>query len=479
MPSEGNSSSSDSGGEYDCRRNRKILRNNTCKAPHTPMKNDHLSIGTLRYTFPKLVMLFIWLLLGSFGFALISSAVPVMLPLTLREMNANNLLIGLLVGSTPALINMLLNPIISVRSDRTRTSWGRRRPYLLIATPAITMLMLLIGWSGRLLQIFGVPEIWIPAIAIGLTGVLIVGYQVFYLFVGSTIYYLFVDVVPLHYLGRYMALFNLICSLKGFIFNRWFVKYAENAAPLLYTGLALFFLVCMLVMILLVKEGSYPPIKEEAHKVSLWKSVKIYFRECFTIPFYLCLFLAVAINSTSTVCRSLFGVFFAQKNLGLSLEDYGIVQSYCALLSMCLAIPFGWLNDKIHPLKVQIGGACAVVLANIAAFVLIKEYTSFMVCMIIIAAAYALQNSSALPLTAALFPRSRYGQFGSAQAVFVSVILIAANTIGGIFMDWVKDYRYLFAWDFVLTFAAIIALLVVYRYWKRYGGERNFQAPEA
>ena len=52
--------------------------------------------------------------------------VPTLLPLTLDSFHAAGALIGLVVGSIPAAMNFVMNPILSTTSDRTRTKWGRR-----------------------------------------------------------------------------------------------------------------------------------------------------------------------------------------------------------------------------------------------------------------------------------------------------------------------------------------------------------------
>lgn len=78
-------------------------------------------VGTLSYTTFGLVNLFIWMLWGDFCFSMMELLIPNLLPLYLRMHEAPNWLIGLIVGSVPAAINFVVNPIISTRSDRTRT----------------------------------------------------------------------------------------------------------------------------------------------------------------------------------------------------------------------------------------------------------------------------------------------------------------------------------------------------------------------
>ncbi|MBS1372021.1 MAG: MFS transporter [Lentisphaeria bacterium] len=449
----------------------------TSPPSETTVENGPLAVGTLRYTRAGLVMTFVWLSVGSLGFGLMVSSIPTMLPLTLKTLDASNLLIGIFVGSMPAAMNMIVNPVVSFRSDRTRTVWGRRRPYIMAATPAITVLLLLIGWGPKLIAGMGWPPAAVSAVSIAFLGVLVVFYQLFYLFVGSTIYYLFVDVVPRHYIGRYMALFNMIGAVKGFVFGQYLFKFARNYSAELYTGIALFYLATMALMLWKVKEGKYPPVDEAEKRCSFLDGVRTYFRECFSIPFYIWLFLAMGINYASNVCRNLFIVFFAEQNIGLNYEQIGTVNGYAALLAVLCAMPLGFLNDRIHPLKVFTLGGVMVMVFNALAFFLIRSYDGYFIWTLLLSLAYTVQYSAALPMSAALFPGSRYGQFGSAQAMFVSVILIVANSLGGWFMDKVKDYRYLYAWDFFFTVIALAALLMVFRLWKRYGGEKNYIAP--
>ena len=94
-------------------------------------------IGTLSYTKTALITLFIWMLWGDFCFWMMEALTPTLLPLMLKNHNANNLTIGLLVESLPSLLNFIINPIVSTSSDRTRSRWGRRIPYLMFSSPFV------------------------------------------------------------------------------------------------------------------------------------------------------------------------------------------------------------------------------------------------------------------------------------------------------------------------------------------------------
>ena len=91
----------------------------------TPNSKYRYFAGTLKYTTGSLFMLFFWMLLGSFFFSLTERLIPVLMPLSLRAFDCSNQTIGLVVGSVPSVLNIIINPWISFRSDRTRSKWGR------------------------------------------------------------------------------------------------------------------------------------------------------------------------------------------------------------------------------------------------------------------------------------------------------------------------------------------------------------------
>ena len=106
------------------------------------------SVGTLHYTLGGVLAVCGWMLWGGFCYSMLAYVlVPTLLPLTLDSFHASGALIGLVVGSIPAAMNLVMNPILSTTSDRTRTKWGRRIPYLAFATPFVALFLILLGWT--------------------------------------------------------------------------------------------------------------------------------------------------------------------------------------------------------------------------------------------------------------------------------------------------------------------------------------------
>ncbi len=443
-------------------------------------EQKRLSVGTLTYTRMGLVSLFAWMLWGDFCFSLMERLIPQLLPLTLKNLDASNAIVGLLVGSVPAGINMVLNPIISFRSDRTRTRWGRRIPYIFFASPFVTICMIGIGWAPLLaekIQPFLASNLSPAVLGLIFVAILCVAFQAFNTFVAAVFYYLFADVVPEAYIGRFMAFFRVVGAAAGFVFSRYIIGLADTCLPWIFTGIAVIYFISFMLMCFRVKEGDYPPPSDDRERTSLFSSIKLYFKECFSNPYYRWFFLGTSLNAASVVCRTMFNIFFARENLSMTLDQYGRIMGWGMLLGLILYVPLGFLIDKLHPIRIYISGVVLVVITNILGYFMINDYQTFFIFSMSLAVVYAIQSASNLPLYVALLPKERWGQFCSAQAMFQAFVLIVANYGGGLMIDWIGDYRFIFVWDAIFTSIALIAIFFVYTGWKRYGGQKAYIAP--
>ena len=114
------------------------------------------TVGTLRYSLLGVIGVSFWLILGGSCFGLLAwMMVPTVLPLSLSQFDASGATIGLIVGSIPSAMNFIMNPILSTTSDRTRTRWGRRIPFLVTATPFVAGFVILLGWTPQIAEQIG------------------------------------------------------------------------------------------------------------------------------------------------------------------------------------------------------------------------------------------------------------------------------------------------------------------------------------
>ena len=60
----------------------------------------------------------------SYGFTLMETVVPSIVPLHLKNLQCPNWLVGMILSTIPNLMGMTIAPYISVKSDRCRSRWG-------------------------------------------------------------------------------------------------------------------------------------------------------------------------------------------------------------------------------------------------------------------------------------------------------------------------------------------------------------------
>lgn len=445
------------------------------------------SIGTLHYSLLGVILVSFWLIIGGSCFSLLAwMMVPTILPLSLNEFNASGATIGLIVGSIPSAMNFVMNPILSTTSDRTRTKWGRRIPFLIIATPFVAGFVIILGWTPKLAVILHdsgfLPSVNLPLLGIGMIAICAVIFQFFNLIVGSIYYYIFADVIPHRFIGRYMAAMNFCGMVTAMIFNLFVMPRVEENLPMVYTIVGVTYFITFMLMCIFVKEGEYPPPDLPVNdglpvyaRVFNW--ISIYFRQCYRHPFFIFLFLGTALNNASTTCRQVFNLLFATKELNMSVAQYGKVMAVGSFVAMGVILLVGYIMDKIHPLRVFMASGVIVILANIWGYCFVFDYKSFFIVGIAIIAVYAIQNVSNGPVFVALFPPDKYGQFCSANAMMNAGLLIFANFLGGVAIDKF-GYRFIFIWDTVFTIAATMSLIYVYIKWKQYGGAKNYVPPD-
>ncbi|MEX0776628.1 MAG: MFS transporter [Phycisphaeraceae bacterium] len=446
-------------------------------------------VGTLQYTKISLFVLFGWLLWGDFCFHLMEVVIRFVFIAKLKSLDAPNLVQSVTVITIPAAMNFMVNPVISFRSDRYRSRWGRRIPFLLWATPFLTICLILIGYSdqiGRYLH--GPLSAWwsmSPSTAVIVTmGGLMVVLQFFNMFIASVYYYLFNDVVPPAFLGRFLALFRLVGFIAGWVFNYFLLGHSVAYMREIFVGVGLLYFVTFMFMCWRVKEGQYPPPPPNAgNRKGVLAAARTYCQECFTHPFYLSFFAYTAMWTTSLVYDP-FHMHFAA-SIGMGLDRFGQVMAFLMIPQILLVYPAGMLADRFHPLRLLLWMACILPVVNLLIFFLARDPTSYTVLLAMLVPAMALSGAAAAPTLMLLLPKDRYGQFGSADAMGRSLCVIIGSVVAGGIMDLLKaSYQgseaynsYMYLWTFVFQAIGLFFLFRVYRGWLRYGGREHYVPP--
>ena len=113
-------------------------------------KNKTYVCGTLTYTKIGLFNLFTWILWGDFCLCLMEMVIPAILPLKLKDLGCPNWMMGFILSTIPSIMGMAIGPYVSFKSDRCRSRWGRRIPFMLFTLPFLCISLCLLGFSEEI-----------------------------------------------------------------------------------------------------------------------------------------------------------------------------------------------------------------------------------------------------------------------------------------------------------------------------------------
>lgn len=465
-----------------------------------PAKAPVFRAGTLVYTRAGLAMTFVWLLWGDFCFTLMEQVIPSIMPLKLKALETPNWVMAMILTSVPTALATVVSPVLGYRSDRLRTPWGRRIPFLVVSAPFVALFLALMAFSpeiGRFVHraFLGWSEISPAAAIVGCISVFMVGYKFFDLISNLIFSYLLNDVVPPTHLTRFYSLFRIAGLAAGATYNYFIFRFAETHAREILLGAAALYLLGFLQMCFRVKEGGYPPVPPNIdNKKGLCSAVKTYFCECFIHRIYWYYFIHTACWNIGGA--SMVFTIFLNLSLGLTLAQHGMIQAFAQIATALLLYPAGILSDRLHPVRVMVWVKSGVVVATALNLIwLVRTFspeTNFyiLVGLTVLTLPLSVLYAAALsPMMMRLLPASRFGQFSSACFMIVSLFSIFSGVAVGALFDairkwlpaekWGADYCYRFipVWSLVFFSIGLIFLILVFREWKQLGGDKNYVAP--
>lgn len=452
--------------------------------------------GTLTYTKMGLFVLFAWILWGDFCFTMMETVVPSILPLKLKGLGCSNWLMGLILTAAPGILNMTVCPYVSFKSDRYRSRWGRRIPFIIWTMPFLCGSLVLLGLGDDLCGVLQRNSEFLrsfaPAtITIAFIAVFLIMFQFFNMFVSSVFCYLFNDVVPAQFLARFMGLFRIVGTGAGALYNFFIFKYAESHMREIFIGAALLYFIGFGLACLMIKEGEYPlPEGENENSNKGLNGIITFFRESFSHKFYWFRFLATAFGAAAYAIGT-FAIFF-NREMGLSLDQIGKINAINSIAMMAAMYFMAIFVDRWHPLRITVYGTVFGVLGSFMSMVWIfvtlpGNYFFWLNLGNVLIGTFlsALVGVAGLPTEMRIFPRSRFGQFCSAQAMLRATFTVIFGMLSGFFIDLVRNlcnnsdyaYRFIYLWVTVFSVISAIFLVKVYIEWHRMGGDKDFHPP--
>lgn len=380
------------------------------------MRDEGISVRTGR---TGLLVLCALLLIGDLGWSLRERSVQELFKVHLLTFSQDATLLNILIGAMPALVALTLGPLIGAWSDRTRSRYGRRIPFIFGTAMVSIAGMLGMAFSANLVA-------------------LAISWTVFEMatIVGSPLFLALInDTVPRAILGRFFGLFRIVSLATGAGFFALFFRneLVSVFRPLLLAITAVY-LGCMLLVCWRVREPDYgaaPP----RDRWGPWQAGD---------GRWIRLFAAVSVGAVAVLPINI-NAFNACAQFGVDAGGFGGAIALTYAISIVLAWPLGWLADRYHPLRVGAMVLTLYALCMLAAWRLVDGRTGFLVALIahgVLAGCFLTGTVSLLP---ALLPRSRFSQLAAVSAS-LTALLVVVSTVGlGALLDATgRDYRLLY-----------------------------------
>ncbi|WP_306395463.1 MFS transporter [Telluria beijingensis] len=402
--------------------------------------------GTLRYDSLGVCALVGWLLVGALGIAVRERwAGPIGL-VVLRDHGASDTAVAMLLSTVPALISLLVVPVVGMRSDRSRGRWGRRRPYLMVSAPLAACAMLCVALAPALA---GATHALLGSWSPGLRALDLAYFCLFWtlfdaaamtttaLFAG-----LVADVVPFGLAGRFYAAVRVVGLGVAIGFNLTLFALSQAWMAEILVAIALIFGLTIPLMCLMVREGDYPPPAPYSGtgkgRLAL---ARTQLRDCCAQRRYLWAFGAFMLAAVTFVPFNMFSLHYAL-DLGLSKAQLGELTATAYAVSIASAFAIGWLVDRRGAVPVATAMMTLYVAIALAGWLLVDGAASFRwfyVAHVICSGAY-FTAAAAMPL--ALFPRDEFVRYNASKDILVAFAnIVVGSCIGPLLDHSGHDYR--------------------------------------
>jgi Na+/melibiose symporter-like transporter len=364
--------------------------------------------------------------LANLGYGMFHALNNAALPLFLQKYTGDARLIGLM-GSSHSFEGAIIQPLVGNASDRLRTKWGRRRPFMMVFIPLCALFLILTPIASHL------PV----SLRLGAILASIFLFTVFFNIAADPYQAMMPDITPVSQRGRVTG-FYMLAGVLG-----------QAALMLLHMEISLKFILSAVLMLVttfltcvLVNEPSLPaksesgphrsPIAEALNGLRPLRQTRKALAAIFcaglgigaVFPF-LTLFIKTITRGTDQQAQQMFMVLMVATAVGV--------------------LPFGRIVDRIGPKRMLLFGQGLIALAALNGL-WVETLPQITVVMALAGLGNAAQSVSAYPLLTELVPAGEVGFYTGLQSTANSIAApVTAFLTGELINQGGHNYRIIFA----------------------------------
>jgi MFS family permease len=386
-------------------------------------------------------------LLLSFGFFASSIAWSVYnayVPQILAGFITSTTLIGLIM-TIDNIFGVIFQPLFGKLSDKTRTRFGRRMPYIFIGLPICAVTFAMLPYMGSLWALMAVIIIFTFVMSAW----------------RSPVVALMPDLTPGPLRSQANGIVNLMGGVGsvlaflagGILFNFWLEK-TGNGFPLPFIMSAVMMLLALVVMALFVREPKYAYEPEEINKktdVKLDKSEK----KSLILILIGIFFWFTGYNAVET-----FFTLYATNTLNMTPGDASMTLAIFSLTFLAFAVPAGFIGAKIKRRRAIMIGLIGLTVLFLPMIFLTNVWLT-RACLFLGGFFWALVNINSLPMVVRLSGETKIGTFIGYYYFFSFSSQIVSPILFGFIRDMVGHYRVLFLYSCIAFALAMVSLFFV------------------
>ena len=382
---------------------------------------------------------------GFLGISLIWSVYNSYVPIFLREYDLSLWLVGL-VMTFDNIAGVTIQPYVGFLSDRTRTRFGRRMPFLMIGAPIGAIFFSLIAVLHLAAPNF--------ALLMAVINIMNIAMAIF----RTPTVALMPDITPSPLRSKANGIINLMGGLGATLafLGGAFLYRAGRGLPF-YVSAAVS-LVATAVVVLIIREPK--GLEEEAtEQAGVLSTIQAIVKDEEKSG----LFILLAIFSWFMGYNALetFWTTYGKEFLGIPESTAAAMLTYVSAAFLVFALPAGFIATRFGRRRTILAG-----LAIMAVFILGGYFTTnmtYLTAMLVIAGiAWALININSFPMVSDIAPAGKIGSYTGLYYSFSMLAAITAPPIVGGLMD-VFGHRVLFLFSVLFMLLALLFMLQVKR----------------